>query len=180
MPATRRVDVHDQPGIGGGVSGDLRDADRESPGLAGGRRDWRDHDARPGACARELEIPLVNLATTLPDAGLPRVSVDHKAIGRLAADHLLDCGLRRFAYWGLSDVWYSHLRGNGFVERLAEAGYRCELLERSRRHDPSQSLYGELQKIGQWLETLEVPIGVPGGSRLSSPTAGRRMPTRGT
>ncbi|MBN1588357.1 MAG: helix-turn-helix domain-containing protein [Pirellulales bacterium] len=73
--------------------------------------------------ARDLDVPVVNIAGTLRDAGLPRVMVDQKAIGRLAARHLLECGLRQFAYLGFREPWFSELRRDGFTETLAEAGY---------------------------------------------------------
>ncbi len=64
----------------------------------------RPADARVAA---ELGLPVVNLSAAIKDAGLPRVTVDHRAIGRLAAEHLLERGFRRFAYYGLRGVWYA-------------------------------------------------------------------------
>ena len=87
--------------------------------------------------ARALGIPVVNLAGSRPDLGLPQVMVDHKAIGRMAADHLLDCGLRRFVYLGLNDVWYSQLRRDGFVERVTEAGAKGAVMGLSGGMDSS-------------------------------------------
>lgn len=110
--------------------------------------------------ARGLHIPVLNLAGTLRDTGLPRVMVDHKAIGRLAAEHLLECGLRRFAYLGVKNVWYSQLRGEGFTERVAQAGGQFLVHEVPRRVDPKQPWYLGLQEIDRWLRTLRPPVGV--------------------
>ena len=57
--------------------------------------------------ARELGIPVVNLSGALADVRLPRVMNDQHAIGRLAAEHLLRCEIRRFAYYGVKGVWYA-------------------------------------------------------------------------
>ena len=59
--------------------------------------------------ALELGLPVVNLSAALKDAGLPRVTVDHRAVGQLAAEHLLERGFRRFA---------------GFLEQLYQLASR--------------------------------------------------------
>ncbi|NOX55316.1 MAG: hypothetical protein GXP27_12940, partial [Planctomycetes bacterium] len=50
--------------------------------------------------AKALKVALVNLAGTLRQTGFPRVMVDQQAVGQLAAEHLLERGFRRFAYFG--------------------------------------------------------------------------------
>ena len=49
--------------------------------------------------ARKMRIPIVNLAGGLPKSyGVPRVMVNHFLAGRMAADHLLERGLRHLAF----------------------------------------------------------------------------------
>lgn len=110
--------------------------------------------------ARSLGIPVVNLAASRSDLGLPQVLVDHRMIGRLAADHLLDCGLRRFVYLGLKDVWYSQLRRDGFAERIAEAGGACEVYETPRRLNPRQPWHLGMEEIDRCLEAVKPPVGI--------------------
>lgn len=110
--------------------------------------------------AKQLGIPVVSMAGTLRHCDLPRVMVDHYAIGRLAADHLLDRGLRRFVYLGLKDVWYSELRRDGFAERIAEAGGRLSVYETSCRTDPCRSWQSGIQEIDRCLEGIVPPTGV--------------------
>ena len=110
--------------------------------------------------AKRLEIPVVNLAGTLRDCELPRVMVDQKAIGRLAAEHLLDCGLRQFVYLGLQDVWYSQLRRDGFAERIAEAGGELQVYETPCRTDPCQSWQSGLEEIDRCLNKIYPPVGI--------------------
>ncbi|MBN1851183.1 MAG: substrate-binding domain-containing protein [Pirellulales bacterium] len=110
--------------------------------------------------ALKLGIPIVNLAGTLQHSRLPRVMVDHKEIGRLAAEHLLECGLRRFAYLGTKDVWYAYLRRCGFVERIAEASCSCEVLESKRRADANQLWSRATRDIDAWLRRLKPPVGI--------------------
>lgn len=50
-----------------------------------------------------LRVPCVNVSlSTVANADFPRVTSDEKAVGRLAAEHLLDRGFREFGYLGLS------------------------------------------------------------------------------
>ncbi|MBN1908839.1 MAG: DNA-binding transcriptional regulator [Pirellulales bacterium] len=110
--------------------------------------------------AKELGIPVVNLAGTLHDSGFPRVMVDHKAIGRIAAEHLLDCGLRRFVYLGLKGVLYSEMRRDGFTERIHAAGCECRVYETSRRSDPRQPWQLGMEEIDRALRTVSPPVGI--------------------
>jgi LacI family transcriptional regulator len=72
---------------------------------------------------RRLRCPIVNVSGSLADAGLPTVLVDNEAIGRLAAEHLLDCGFTDFAYIGWdADMAYSESRERAFGARLQQAG----------------------------------------------------------
>ena len=64
-------------------------------------------DLPPGSDLRGLRA-----AEVLPDGG---------AIGRLAAEHLLERGLDRYAFFGFDAAW-SLARERGFTRRLREAG----------------------------------------------------------
>ncbi len=48
-------------------------------------------------CLR-AQVPVVDLSDQLPDLPFPRVLPDNAAIGRMGAEHLLDCGLRHLAF----------------------------------------------------------------------------------
>jgi len=111
--------------------------------------------------ARRLRIPVLNGASTLRDtSGIPRVRPDHYAMGRLAAEHLLERGLRRLAYYGLDGFWFSELRCQGFVERAEQAGATCDVLQVPRR----SGLWANWQKrtglLVRWLKHLRPPVGL--------------------
>ncbi len=110
--------------------------------------------------AGQLGVPVVNLAGALRDAGLPRVMVDHKATGQLAAAHLLDAGLKRFAYLGLKGVWYSQQRRDGFRDAIERAGGECLVYEVSKRTDFRQLWLRGQSEIDAWLRTLKPPVGI--------------------
>ena len=112
------------------------------------------------ASARALKIPVVNLSGAIRHTGLPRVMVDQAAMGRLAAEHLMACGLTRFAYYGERETWYSQQRKQGFVEALAARGHSCGLLESTTRFGRSNPWYKWSEPIEKWLNKLQPPVGL--------------------
>ncbi len=110
--------------------------------------------------ARELGMPVVNAASTLRETGVPRVRPDHRAMGRLAAEHLLERGLRRLAYYGLKGFWFSELRCRGFVECAQQAGATCDVLQVPRVSGPWTSLQKRVDLLSEWLKQLRPPVGL--------------------
>lgn len=110
--------------------------------------------------ARQMQLPVVNISGALRNAGVPCVTDDQLAVGRMAADHLLDCGFRRFGYYGLRGVWYAQQRGRGFSTRIEQHGGRCSLLEAPSNLTPRWPWQYWVEPLEQWLRTLEPPVGL--------------------
>ena len=118
-------------------------------------------DAQELRAARRMRIPVVNLAGGLRNSfGIPRVMVDHFQAGRMAANHLLDRGLRQLAFFGWSGVWYSELRRRGFFERALEAGVRSECFLRTAAEDSRLKWPERIAGPAKWLVSLPRPCGV--------------------
>lgn len=93
--------------------------------------------------------------------GMPAVTLDQDAVGRMAADHLVHLGLRNFACLGSSDDPFGKPRADGFR--------RC-LLKRRRFRGPTfwyrsgaSGLEFELSDshdFCDWLTTTRKPLGV--------------------
>lgn len=91
--------------------------------------------------------------------GIPNIVSDHYAIGRMAADHLIERGFRHFGFCGYGDFYWSRQRCEGFRERVESAG--CTL----RVYEGSHARYGaawrkEQRLVMKWLRALPTPIGV--------------------
>ncbi len=72
------------------------------------------------------EVPTVLAVRELPGSGIPAISHDDVAGGRLAAEHLLSLGHTRCAQlMGPEDIWSFEGRGQGFREAIAAAGATC-------------------------------------------------------
>lgn len=84
---------------------------------------------------RKKGIPVIDLISTMQDAAGEHLLIDsnHRAVGRLAADHFIEKGHRHFAFLGYSDHPVSREREIGFAERLAERGH-----EPLRHHTPER------------------------------------------
>ena len=71
---------------------------------------------------RQVGLPCVNVSAALADPGLPTVRVDDEAVGRLAAEHLLEQGLRRATVLTRPHADYNLRRSDGFTQRFAVEG----------------------------------------------------------
>jgi LacI family transcriptional regulator len=85
---------------------------------------------------------------------------DAHLVGRMAAEHLLERGFRRFAYCGHPKTpnW-SRMRGEGFSQRLEEAGFACDI------YQPPQTRTSiiwnrENPTVITWLQSLQKPVGI--------------------
>lgn len=98
-----------------------------------------------------------------PASGIPYVATDDLTIGRLAAEHLLDRGLKQFAFCGYpptrTNVWMRG-RAEGFAKRLAEAGYSCRMF--AGRYGGGQHWERLQSELVAWLRRLPTPIGLLG------------------
>ena len=110
--------------------------------------------------AQRLDIPVLNMASTLQDTGIPRVRPDHYAMGRMAAEHLLECGLSRLAYFGLEGFWFSKERCRGFVECGKQAGATIDVLEVPRKSGHWANLKKRTDLLTNWLKQLSPPVGL--------------------
>ena len=110
--------------------------------------------------AKQLGIPIVNLAATIPNLPFPRVVVDHYKVGRVAADHLLQRGFQNLGFYGFHDPWYAQERLRGFRDRVAEAGLDCAVLEQPTHEAAILPWQERYALLNQWLKTLKLPVGI--------------------
>jgi len=107
------------------------------------------------------DVPVVNLRGTVPDLGFPYVGPDHALIAKLAAEHLLERGLRHFAFCGRSPGIHPGLdeRGANFRRCVEEAGYECNVYTEWSRVG-QEAWEREQERLAKWLKSLPKPVGV--------------------
>lgn len=91
------------------------------------------------------------------------VVTDSQQVGRLAADHLLGCGFKHFAFCGYADTpdettSWSSLRHRYFSAHIQEAGF-AEPFTRSLSM-VSRDWSDQLRLLAQWLASLPKPVGL--------------------
>jgi len=111
----------------------------------------------------KTDIPVVDLNEQLRGMDVPLIFNDHEAIGRLAAEHLLERGFQHFGYLGQAGQHWSDPRGEAFRRRVMEAGYSCEIYP--GRVEGARSLLEarwelELDRVAKWVARLPKPVGI--------------------
>jgi LacI family transcriptional regulator len=113
------------------------------------------------AALKRLRRPLVNVSGVLADFPAPRVGLDDEAIGRTAAQHLLDRGLRHFAFVGHPGHGYSVRRETAFRAAVEAAGHAvASYLDPVSHFDPRGRLWALDLRVRRWLTRLPRPVGV--------------------
>lgn len=108
--------------------------------------------------AKRLRKPVVNIASTSPSIGLPSVMSDNYRMGVIAAEHLLQRGLRRLAYFGIEGLWYSSQRCQGFIDTAEQAGASCDVLNVPR--SARLTWQERISPLTRWLRRLRPPFGL--------------------
>ena len=75
----------------------------------------------------ERKIPAVNISSARPPVEIPVVCVDNRAVGRMAAEHLMELGPRQFAFLDVGENRLSQLRFEGFRDRIQETFPKAEV-----------------------------------------------------
>jgi LacI family transcriptional regulator len=112
-----------------------------------------------------MKVPIVGIGRVGPPYRLPRgvvtVRSDDQLIGQWAADHLVELGLKYYAYCGLPrrgpDPWVRE-RHEAFRNRLNELGFDC--FNYDGRHFAARNWSRMLSALSQWLNGLPKPIGI--------------------
>jgi LacI family transcriptional regulator len=106
-------------------------------------------------------VPVVNVSgTELRGVDFFRVTTDLRATGRLAAEHLLQCGLKHFAYGAMPRLSYVQHQYEGFAETLAQAGRSCTSYLPSFQSNNQKPWTAQERELAQWLRSLPRPAGV--------------------
>jgi LacI family transcriptional regulator len=118
---------------------------------------FADKDAIKEIAARN--IPAVDIIQCAPPLVLPAVCADNEAVGRVAAEHLLSLGLRRFGYVEMPANPDNAFRREGFRRTIESAGFDCGVTHFGELWRPTLSKK-LASAIGQWVQSLGSPRGI--------------------
>jgi LacI family transcriptional regulator len=93
------------------------------------------------------------------------------AIGRLAAEHLLERGFSHFGWCGVVGVNWAQTRRDSFEQTVGAAGCPCEVYRLPARTRSDSSWEIQQEQLAHWLRRLPKPSGVmacydPAGQRV--------------
>jgi LacI family transcriptional regulator len=110
---------------------------------------------------QKLRRPVINVSGVLPELPFPRVVADHAEVGRQAARHLLECGLRQLAFVGYRQHHFATERERGFRETAATAGVPVAVFyQPSQRWEDPTGVWRWNKPLFDWLRQLPKPVGV--------------------
>jgi LacI family transcriptional regulator len=129
--------------------------------------DWLNHWRGHGVIARvdsdalavalrRTRLPVVDVSAERRRSEFPRISIDNRAVARLAADHLLGKRFPNYAYCGDARYLWSRERGTAFRQLLSERGAPCLPF-------PGGTAAGrqtDRRALVRWVKTLPTPIAV--------------------
>lgn len=134
---------------------------------------WRPHGVIAAlydeAVADEIDrfgVPVIDVFNWLDHPCTARIAVDEFAIGRLAAEHFAERGLRHFAFTGELKYAFIRHRLAGFVEALAEAGRPAPSEHALEFGNSSWGFHhlGADVPLTEWITSMPKPVGIMTGN----------------
>lgn len=117
-----------------------------------------DHMAR---IVTAMNVPTVDLSAARLVEGIPWVETDDDAIARLALEHLRDCGLQNFAFFGDPFYNWSTWRQQAFERILAHSDTTGQrIFNLPARTEPRIRWWTQREAIRAWLDSLPKPVGI--------------------
>ena len=108
-----------------------------------------------------MDVPTVDVSAARLVQGIPWVETDDEAITRLALEHLRDCGLQNFAFFGDPFYNWSIWRQQAFERILGRSDrMRSHIFNLPARKEPRVRWWTQREAIRAWLDSLPKPVGI--------------------
>jgi LacI family transcriptional regulator len=107
-----------------------------------------------------LRVPVINVSNKLGNTGIPSVIPDDLAVGRMAAEHLVEQGFHNLGYLGHRGAVFTKQRGAGFLSVARRAGCTYDQLILPSRWHRGPAIADSQARISEWLAGLPKPVGV--------------------
>lgn len=110
---------------------------------------------------KAMNVPTVDVSAARLMEGVPWVETDDEAITRLALDHLRDCGLQNFAFFGDPFYNWSIWRQHAFERILGHPDIiKSQIYNLPKRKEPRVRWWTQRERIRDWLQSLPKPVGI--------------------
>ncbi|RCS54083.1 xylose operon transcription regulator XylR [Bremerella cremea] len=108
----------------------------------------------------EVGVPIVETLQPWPSLGIGGVFTDDENIGQMAAQHLLERGLRSYAFVGVEGARWSRMRQTGFTKALHDAQHNVFVYSASSRRRAHDNWEGGQEDLANWISELPKPLGL--------------------
>ncbi len=105
-------------------------------------------------------VPMVELTDRQNGSTLPSVRSNDAAIGRMAAEHLLERGFQRFGFCGFQGEAWSKRREESFVQAIHAAGRSCDIFNSVWFGRAARTWEAEQVHLVHWLQKFPRPFGI--------------------
>ncbi|MEX2092429.1 MAG: DNA-binding transcriptional regulator [Pirellulales bacterium] len=110
---------------------------------------------------RERRLPVVNVDDVYDGLdGVGTVLTNEAERARLALEHLVARGFRKFAYFAPPSHRFSKKRGEAFVKAVAGLGYECHEYLPGYRAGRKIGFEEQQRRVNRWLAALPRPIAI--------------------
>lgn len=118
----------------------------------------RINDTRMARALSNTSVPVVDLRNALPENAFPTVAISNRKVVRLAVDHFIDQGFRRFAFCGTppGENRNQDDRCALFQALVRQRGFDCHTYQYPSA--PFRSWEEEQLHLARWLKSLPTPI----------------------
>jgi len=102
-------------------------------------------------------IPIIAQDVIERFKNIPNITGLYRETGRMAAEHFLQRGFTKFAFYGFNDIVWSRERLEGFEQRISEAGHSALVYEHPSNEKPELWSY-KASPLVKWLLGLPKPL----------------------
>jgi LacI family transcriptional regulator len=130
----------------------------------------RIHSSQMAEMIRATGLPVVassleEMTWDQPQGDFCEIRTDSPGIARMAAQHLMEQGLRHFGFCGFGSCQWSSRREHAFTQCLTDAGFAChqqniQFANWIQRPDWIQTSEHERPIVEEWLKSVPKPVGV--------------------
>jgi len=108
----------------------------------------------------KLKIPtILAIHNSKYPKDLPVIKTDSCGIAKMASEHLLEKGLKNFAYCGFDNYDWSKERKSYFVQFNKEAGFKTHDYE-APKNSKKYNWENEMEHVSEWVRSLPKPVGI--------------------
>lgn len=103
----------------------------------------------------------VQCSSSMTHARCPIVALDDIAVGKQAAEHLLNCRFEHFGFFGFEQDYITSIkRLEGFQGALKERGLDCDVCPMRRPTPTERMSHTHRPKVIAWINQLPKPVGI--------------------